>query len=543
MATAGYDEGVDHAHTDSASENNEDAYSLLPFDSEFLHLEMDTSEWDDGVDHAHPDSDSEKGEDAEIPLPFHYEMDTAGCDDGIDHAHPEPDPDSDSDSGSEDSEDARIIFPFDNESLRPWATSLRNELMNSGDNTAPVECTAVRASLSGSYNTVFPLEFSDGVFWALKVPKAAASGDFDASAAHTLTTEALTLRILKRETTIPVPELHHFHAGLDNSLQYPYILTDFIEGVPLFHVWQGWSDNLATPEVLESRRMNALQDIAEAMVQLGKFTFTRGGSPTFDSSRRISDVGPLRRCDIAMSLATKCDSQVWCDLGPFTNTKSHLLAMLDRRDPPPDEYSRGVYQLLRFFIEWLSELEGYDDDGEFVLAHPDLDYQNILVTDEGKVCGIIDWEGVEVVPACVGNLCYPSFLTRDWDTTVYDYDSSRTAEENKDENSPEELRHFRAAYCDMIEKLYGSMGTECPTWTRKSLVMQNLQIAADNPITTHGIVDKIFEEMKEASEKPLEVDGEELDIYEVACELAEGCLDEDTVELLKDGFLHLCNSM
>lgn len=43
------------------------------------------------------------------------------------------------------------------------------------------------------------------------------------------------MQLLKRETTIPVPRVHAFHAGLDpdNSLGYPYILMDFVGGFPL----------------------------------------------------------------------------------------------------------------------------------------------------------------------------------------------------------------------------------------------------------------------------------------------------------------------
>ncbi|KAI1189852.1 kinase-like domain-containing protein [Nemania serpens] len=391
--------------------------------------------------------------------------------------------------------------------------------------------------MSGSFNFVFPLVFSDGIRWALKVPQAATSEGFDASATHTLTTEAFALRFLKKETKIPVPEVHQFHAGFDNSLRYPFILTDFIDGVPLHKVW---FDNSTPSDLLESRRMNALQDIAEAMVQLGKFTSPRGGSPTFGSNGRISDVGPLRMPDIAASLAAMDDSELWRNLGPFTSAKSYLLALLDQRNPPPDNYSRGLYRLLQYFIDWLPELDEYRD-GDFVLTHPDLDIQNILVTEEGKVCGIIDWEGVAVVPECLGNLCYPSFLTRDWDPTAYTYDSSASAEENENENSPEELSHFRAAYCDMMGKLTESMGTGRPTWTRRSLAIQNLKIAADNPITTHGIVKSVFEQMKQDEDQPLVVDGEELFLYEFACDLVEGRVDEDTVELLKDRFLHLCN--
>ncbi|KAI0490318.1 hypothetical protein F4859DRAFT_520157 [Xylaria cf. heliscus] len=206
-------------------------------------------------------------------------MATAGHEDGIGHAYTYPD--------LQNNEDAYSLLPFDSEFLRARATSVRNGQTDSGEysangyNTALIECTAVLPPISGSYNT------------------AAARGDFDVSAGHSLTTEALTLRFVKNATTIPVPEVQQSHAGLDNSLRYPYILTDFIDGIPLPKVW---FDHSTPSDLLQSRCMHELQDLAEAMVQLGKFTFPQGGSPKFDSGERLYDAGPLRTLDIAASL-------------------------------------------------------------------------------------------------------------------------------------------------------------------------------------------------------------------------------------------------
>jgi hypothetical protein len=49
------------------------------------------------------------------------------------------------------------------------------------------------------------------------------------------------------------------------------------------------------------------------------------------------------------------------------------------------------------------------EPGSFVLRHPDLDFQNILVNDYGYVTGIINWEGYMAVPRCVGYASIPDF--------------------------------------------------------------------------------------------------------------------------------------
>lgn len=81
------------------------------------------------------------------------------------------------------------------------------------------------------------LEFKDGVRWILKVPTNGYPGAFDASSASALGCEALTMRLIKRETTMPIPELYHFDNTLDNTIGCPFILMEYIDG-RLFHkVW------------------------------------------------------------------------------------------------------------------------------------------------------------------------------------------------------------------------------------------------------------------------------------------------------------------
>lgn len=79
------------------------------------------------------------------------------------------------------------------------------------------------------------------------------------------------------------------------------------------------------------------------------------------------------------------------------------------------------------------------------------------------------------------------------------------------ENSPEELARYRAMYLQFMEQCLtkdgGSKGyfSECTidsilfdgsdSITRRSTVVENLQIAADDPVCTFEIINKIFDEV------------------------------------------------
>jgi hypothetical protein len=63
-----------------------------------------------------------------------------------------------------------------------------------------------------------------------------------------------------------------------------------------------------------------------------------------------------------------------------------------------------------------SKLSNSEADGPetFLLQHPDLDLQNILVDDDGNVSGILDWDECLAVPRCVGCTLLSELLLRDW---------------------------------------------------------------------------------------------------------------------------------
>ncbi|PYI11086.1 hypothetical protein BO78DRAFT_448715 [Aspergillus sclerotiicarbonarius CBS 121057] len=373
-----------------------------------------------------------------------------------------------------------LKLPFKTDILPAWATSVHQDLIGRYDRTPQIQCTKVLPPKYGSYNIVFPLQFSDGVFWALKVPHFIPHEQFDASAAQALISEARTLQLLKRETTIPIPTVHYFNADQSNALKYPFILMDFIHGIPLSKVW---FDRSISPDLLNKRRLQTLHDLAEAMIQLGTLTFSQGGSPQFDHQGNICGIESLRRTDIAASLSTPDDS-------------------------------------------------GTDID---------------VTCDDGNTSGILDWEGVGALPSCSGNMCYPTFLTRDWDPLFYAYEPDGNDEDNKSENSPEELKSLRQTYYHHITQkllmtdptLCNASETDPAKWTRRSMVIENVRIAADNPLCTHGIISTIFEKIKEQQQQPHNI-MDSLYLYDIACDLVDGTLEEGVLGVLKDGLLGLC---
>lgn len=440
--------------------------------------------------------------------------------------------------------------------------------------TQTIQCTVASKPLFGSYNILYPIEFVDGTRWLIKIPAKGYSGRWTDSDARAITSEALTMRLVKEKTTIPVPEVFSYQSTIENELHCPFILMEFVEGVSLHDFW---FDNFRPPMETEQRRHRILEKVASAMIQLNQFRFPESGSLLFDENGHY-EVGPMQRVDYqAMLDRFQTDEEdeptVTFEVRPFKSQKEFFHCSLDRREAPPDQFSRGFHKVLRLLLAWVP----YTDDAKqapFVLTHPDFDIQNIIVSPDGELCGIIDWDGVAAEPSCLGNERYPSWLTRDWDPMMYGYrplaplaeegcpevdepqepdtpafpkNGQSSLDETEDttpedegnpvhepmstepikENSPDELSRYREMYQGFIaalatqayEDAFHDASDEpqaprpeaCVQVTRNSLMIENLAIAADNPMCTDAIIEKIFEEITRVTDEEYNDKSEEED--------------------------------
>jgi len=310
---------------------------------------------------------------------------------------------------------------------------------------------------------------------------------------------------------------------------------EFITGIPLHDCW---FDKGAPEALVADRRARALQDLAAAMVQMNKFTFTLGGSPTFDEDGNLTDIGPWTQ------LAETDDpedpenpDEFSKELGPFTDQKSFLLCLLDGHEPPPsNHFGRGMYKLLRLFIDWAP----IHDKPEFVLSHPDFDMQNVIVSKEGELRGLIDWDGVVALPRCIANERYPNWLTRDWSPSIYCYGMDRFFENEIFEDSPQTLALYRSMYLDFMATCLAS--EEDIRLTRNSHIMLNLWFAAIDSFSTYGVVEKIFDEIVLLDDEALKsTDRDDFLLADITDALADGEFDEFRLQWLERGFKTLCH--
>jgi hypothetical protein len=401
----------------------------------------------------------------------------------------------------------------------------------------------VGAPLHGSYNILFPVEFGcRGVRWLLKVPISGTPDHWDTLSADELESEARTMQLIRQRTSIPLPEVFGFCSSLDNSLGCPHIWLSFISGDPLPDFWFAQDLDISDEEH-HRRRTRVLRDIAAAMVQLGQFTFDTGGRLLFDSAGSPSGIGRRREMDHDESFRRRMQDDpdhmpVYYASGPFKTATEFYTAALSRAPPAESDYLLGGRRLLDFFVDCATDFFAADARS-FVLTHPDLGFQNFLVSPEGRLVGIIDWEGVAAQPTSLGNLRYPSWLTRDWDPSMYGYGSDNVPiHPDIREDSPGTLALCRKIYQEAVRDALVEQGSQPGNQvylTSASLITESLAIAAGVEGFRRGILDKIVKEIAAVVPVPCSETYEGMLCLELYHTLGRGELGKDTRDALRAG--------
>lgn len=452
-----------------------------------------------------------------------------------------------------------------------FCVAVRKELTKSDQ----VELATVGKPFCRSYYLLVPLTFNDGARWIIRIPACGTPTQFEFSASAALRSEALTMRLIRQKTSIPVPEVIAFDASLDNELGCPYILESFVEGISLYDCW---FNKAISTEQLHIRRTRVLYELAHAMAELGQFSFDCGGTPIFDQGDNLISVGPMRSVDHKGMLdrltSGEKDNQsaLYFNAGPFSEPWKFYLQSIVREKESQQPLQEGLRGLLLLFLDWIPNFRGCGD--KFVLTHPDLDIANVIVSEDGHLQGIIDWVGIAAVPRSIGNESYPTWLTRDWDLAMHGSNEGMKRKIRPAglwEDSPETLHLFRKLYQSMIRSHVASKHGQIfstlqilehfdisSSLTAQSHFIKNLLIAAGNPTDRFEIVKKFVDEILKWTRKDPVLTGilepnscigpgedttcQNLDVFTISNALANGEMNPQQIAVLKSGFDALLSS-
>ncbi|KAF2450903.1 hypothetical protein P171DRAFT_439460 [Karstenula rhodostoma CBS 690.94] len=319
----------------------------------------------------------------------------------------------------------------------------------------------------GTYNYCVTVDLNDNQEqMVVRVPFKGTRETWTDDHAFEFRTEVMNQQYLKNKIRLRVPFVYEWDAGFDNILGAPFTIMPRIDGVSAYEnlwfdhdMWQKLDDGTWTiqgagspsPE-LEGKRLRFLKDLANIMAKLQDHEFDKIGA------LHIEDRWNAPPPTVGHYFKHARDG-VMIKTGPFSSTAEYLQAKKDEKyesdfDDVEDEeqmcQARAFARMHAIICDTLPRSvdkpvtdEAYESTPEtFVLAHPDLDLQNIFVDEDGKITGIIDWSGLRTVPRWAGYSSLPLFLRKDFDEAY----NCRLEDSPKYSLMPWQLESYRKAY-------------------------------------------------------------------------------------------------
>ena len=323
--------------------------------------------------------------------------------------------------------------------------------------------------IGGSYNIVHIVQL-DEIKLVIRVPATGWGFGMTELAARALQSQVATMRLIQKNTTIPVPEIYNLDTTSDNEIGAPYTCMSFVPGTSVSKVW--FDDSGTIPR--EEMRLRILSNLSQVMAQFSQL-------PTFDKIGSImEDDAGSTFIDPTYDWHENEDGSVQVQSSGTFDSVSAYLQHHWVPIPKKNEWSRAQKKVMD------SVLPHLDSRNIFVLCPPDFDSQNIMVDEQGNITGLIDWDLAQTMPRFVGYARYPSWITRDWDPLVYGWPIMSDSED-----SPEALESYRAYYNKELGKALDWQGDW--EFTEKSHIAEAVWIAALNSTNRGHICGKLVQ--------------------------------------------------
>ncbi|KAK3687169.1 phosphotransferase enzyme family-domain-containing protein [Podospora appendiculata] len=234
--------------------------------------------------------------------------------------------------------------------------------------------------------------------------------------------EVATLRLVRRRTDIPVPQVVAFADTSANEIGFEWVLMELMPGKLAYYRWRKMT--MAQKEALVARLVDCqvqLLRCSSSVVDDGGFR----GIGTLQDQDTAAAAAPTPGQIVSSVFFSGAHYHYTIPRGPFRSShdwlrahlniiiKEHTTALADTKPEDADdrEYAEGILRVARKLLRLLHKIFPaiVSPPERTVLWHDDLSLMNILVDDDGRVTAIIDWECVSTMPVWVASQM-PEFL-------------------------------------------------------------------------------------------------------------------------------------
>ncbi|KAI1177568.1 kinase-like domain-containing protein [Nemania sp. FL0916] len=222
--------------------------------------------------------------------------------------------------------------------------------------------------------------------------------------------EVATLSWLRQNTTAPVPKVVASDASNNNEIGFEWILMELMPGYRAYHKWRTMS---------MEQKVTLTKRIAEIQVELFRYgrpddAFRGIGTPYINAQGRddiSTSIAPGLLTSLEFFIGNRLKYEV--SRGPFTCSYAWLESQLnlivleqteiydEAADDDDKEDAEEILGLARQLLSLLPQVFPSADEANTeptVLWHDDLNLHNIIVSEQGEITAIVDWECVSALP-------------------------------------------------------------------------------------------------------------------------------------------------
>ncbi|KAI0160733.1 kinase-like domain-containing protein [Xylariaceae sp. FL1272] len=261
-----------------------------------------------------------------------------------------------------------------------------------------LSCILLDKSTNGLYNLVRLIQFSDQTRWIVRIPLRRSAAD-----SVELQREVDTMYLVRDRSQIPVPQIFAYEVDGDNPVGVPFVLMEFLPGNTAVDSAGGWEVHKG--QVPLAYRDGFYRSVAEYHVQMTAIRLSKIGTIIRTANGEYG-IGPLPDIGGPFDTATAF-FEAWAEKAIFPYGKDKILQMMG--GGPAQQVLDAIYEFPSQIKSLASELSSSTNNrGPFPLVHGDFYYSNIIVDDNFKTIGIIDWAGSCTLPWEL--VTFPAFL-------------------------------------------------------------------------------------------------------------------------------------
>ncbi|TVY25150.1 hypothetical protein LHYA1_G006488 [Lachnellula hyalina] len=270
----------------------------------------------------------------------------------------------------------RFLTTVDWPALLAYAAESRNEI-----------AAVLLSDIGLGYNhMVRILEFGDGkrLVARLRMPPLHDKIVSDDIVATIINCEMNAMFLVRQKTDVPVPQIHAFETTSHNAVKAPFTLMDCLDGNV------GMDLGMQVPV---KHQKPLFKSLAKIHVQLSAVQLPKIGTIVSINEDGTYQQGPIPGIGGPFDTATEF-FKAWAANTEFGMPEEKLRAA---SGPYAEEILPSV-SLFTKSITKIAERLSVRDKGPFPLCHGDFGHNNIIVDDEYRILGVIDWEGAFAGP-------------------------------------------------------------------------------------------------------------------------------------------------